>query len=173
MADRRIGGRGGGHRAAGAVRMDAVVVSWSYRPSAPSDASWIAELRAVVMRPDLERLGRFDPVRVRQRFLDAFEPQLTRVIVVEGVDIGTIAVRPAAEAVWIEHFYLAPEWHGRGVGGAVLGATLAEARDDASPAPYRLNVLQGSGARRLYERHGFVVESEDEVDVFMKRVPVS
>jgi hypothetical protein len=36
-----------------------------------------------------------------------------------------------------------------------------------------LNVLQGSGARRLYERHGFVVESEDEVDVFMKRVPVS
>lgn len=133
----------------------------------------MAELRAVVMRPDLERLGRFDPVRVRQRFLDAFEPQLTRVIVVEGVDVGTIAVRPATGAVWIEHFYLAPEWQGRGVGGAVLGATLAEARGDASRAPYRLNVLQGSAARRLYERHGFVVESEDEVDVFMKRLPVS
>lgn len=130
-------------------------------------------MRAVVMRPDLERLGRFDPVRVRQRFLDAFEPQLTRVIVVEGVDVGTIAVRPATGAVWIEHFYLAPEWQGRGVGGAVLGATLAEARGDASRAPYRLNVLQGSAARRLYERHGFVVESEDEVDVFMKRLPVS
>lgn len=130
-------------------------------------------MRAVVMRPDLERLGRFDPVRVRQRFLDAFEPQLTRVIVVEGVDVGTIAVRPAVGAVWIEHFYLAPEWQGRGVGGAVLGATLAEARGDASRAPYRLNVLRGSAARRLYERHGFVVESEDEVDVFMKRLPVS
>lgn len=152
--------------------MDDVVVSWSYRSSALSDASWVAEMRAVVMKPDLERLGRFDPVRVRQRFLDAFEPQLTRVIVAEGVDVGTIAVRPAADAVWIEHFYLSPEWQGRGLGGAVLGATLAEARGDASRAPYRLNVLQGSAARRLYERHGFVVESEDEVDVFMKRVPV-
>jgi hypothetical protein len=36
------------------------------------------------------------------------------------------------------------------------------------PVLYRLNVLQGSPARRLYARHGFVVESEDEVDVFMR-----
>jgi hypothetical protein len=33
--------------------------------------------------------------------------------------------------------------------------------------PFRLDVLQGSPARRLYERHGFVLESEDPVDVFM------
>jgi hypothetical protein len=33
--------------------------------------------------------------------------------------------------------------------------------------PFRLNVLQGSPARRLYERHGFVLETEDPVDVFM------
>lgn len=32
---------------------------------------------------------------------------------------------------------------------------------------YRLNVLRGSPARGLYERHGFVVDSEDDVDVFM------
>ncbi len=36
------------------------------RPAVATDAAWIAELRAVVMRPDLERLGRFDPVRVRR-----------------------------------------------------------------------------------------------------------
>jgi hypothetical protein len=29
--------------------------------------------------------------------------------------------------------------------------------------------LQGSRARALYERNGFVVESEDAVDVFMVR----
>jgi hypothetical protein len=33
----------------------------------------------------------------------------------------------------------------------------------------RLNVLQGSAARRLYERHGFVVETQDPIDVFMVR----
>ena len=44
-----------------------------------SDALWIAELRALVLRPDLERLGRFDPVLVRQRILSAFDPVVTQV----------------------------------------------------------------------------------------------
>jgi hypothetical protein len=35
----------------------------------------------------------------------------------------------------------------------------------------RLNVLRGSPARRLYERHGFSLESEDPVDEFMVREP--
>lgn len=148
-------------------------MSWSYRPSSPSDASWIVDLRAVVLRPDLERLGRFDPLRVRQRFLDAFVPRHTRVLVVEGADIGVVAVRPEADCVWIEHFYLAPQWQGRGLGGAVLADVLVEARGVADPVPFRLNVLQGSAARRLYERHGFTVESEDDVDVFMKMDPVA
>jgi hypothetical protein len=34
-----------------------------------------------------------------------------------------------------------------------------------------LNVLRGSRARRLYERHGFGVETEDPVDVLMVREP--
>lgn len=127
----------------------------------------MAELRAIVMRPDLERLGRFDPVRVRQRFLDAFAPQHTRVIVVDGEDVGLIAVRVELDAVWIEHFYLAPDWQGRGLGSAVLADVLVES-SAAYERPFRLNVLQGSPARRLYERHGFVLESEDAVDVFLK-----
>ncbi|MFJ2542512.1 GNAT family N-acetyltransferase [Microbacterium sp. NPDC087589] len=128
----------------------------------------MAELRAVVMRPDLERLGRYDPVRVRQRFLDAFVPENTRVIVVDGEDVGLVAVRHERDALWIEHFYLAPESQGRGIGAAVLAHLLA---DGDGTRPFRLNVLQSSPARRLYERHGFVLESEDAVDVFMKAGP--
>ncbi|WP_341955223.1 GNAT family N-acetyltransferase [Microbacterium sp. LWH13-1.2] len=126
----------------------------------------MAELRAVVMRPDLERLGRYDPVRVRQRFLDAFAPENTHVIVVDGEDVGLIAVRGEPDAGWIEHFYLAPGSQGRGLGSAVLARVLMER--GAAGQPFRLNVLQGSPARRLYERHGFVLESEDTVDVFLK-----
>lgn len=44
-------------------------------------------------------------------------------------------------------------------------------RADADGLVVRLNVLQGSAARRLYERHGFTVETEDPVDVFMVRRP--
>ncbi len=125
----------------------------------------MAELRATVLRADLERVGRFDQTRVRRRFLDAFIPENTRVIVIDGEDVGLVAVRPERDATWIEHFYISPQRQGRGLGSEVL-AHLLSSSDGLRP--FRLNVLQGSPARRLYERHGFVVESEDAVDVFMK-----
>lgn len=142
---------------------------WSLRAASADDAHWIAELRAVVLRADLERLGRFDPVRVRQRFLSAFDPAVTQVVVTDGRDVGSIAVRLEDDALWIEHFYLRPELQGRGIGSSVLRTHL----DAASDRPFRLNVLQGSQARALYERNGFVVESEDPVDVFMVRPPAA
>lgn len=142
------------------------MTTWEFRAAGQADAEWMAELRAVVMRPDLERLGRFDPVRVRTRFLDAYVPEATRVVMVDGADAGLVAVRPERDETWIEHFYLDPSVQGRGIGGAVLSALLAEG---AAGGAFRLNVLQGSPARRLYERHGFVAHAADEIDVFMTR----
>ncbi|WP_341945731.1 GNAT family N-acetyltransferase [Microbacterium sp. LWH11-1.2] len=131
------------------------------RPAESADLDWLADLRAIVLRADLERLGRYDAVRVRQRLRDAYDPSVTRTVVVDGEDVGCIAVRREDDTYWIEHFYLARSHQGRGVGGRILTMVL---QDDVL---YRLNVLQGSAARRLYERHGFVVDREDEVDVFM------
>lgn len=139
---------------------------WNFRPSVFADATWMAELRAVVMRPDLERLERYDPARVRQRFLDAFLPAHTRVIQVGGVDVGLVAVRTGDDGVWIEHFYLDPAHHGRGIGRWALAQIL---RTDTAGRPFRLNVLQGSRARRLYERHGFALVSEDPIDVYLMK----
>ncbi|WP_242454412.1 GNAT family N-acetyltransferase [Bailinhaonella thermotolerans] len=131
----------------------------------------MAELRAVVLRADLERLGRYDPHRVRQRFRDGFEPAHTWVIEVDGGPAGSVALRPEDDCRWLEHFYLDPGLQGRGIGTAVLGELLE--RCDREGVTVRLNVLQGSAARRLYERHGFTLETEDEVDVFMVRHPLS
>jgi len=143
--------------------------TWSLRPAGPADIEPIAEVRAVVMRPDLERLGRFDEHRVRRRFRDAFDAPHTSVILADGRFAGCVALRPTEHGHCLEHFYLAPDFQGRGLGSAVLRTLLA--RTDATVEPVRLNVLQGSAARRLYERHGFTVESEDPVDVFMVREP--
>ncbi|MFJ3712880.1 MULTISPECIES: GNAT family N-acetyltransferase [unclassified Streptomyces] len=142
---------------------------WSLRSASSADVETIAELRATVMRPDLERLGRFDEHRVRQRLRDSFSAQYTSVIVVGGALAGCVTLRPAPQGQWLESFYLDPGVQGRGLGSAVL-RTLLE-RTDAEGVPVRLHVLQGSAARRLYERHGFTVEDEDPVDVHMVRRP--
>jgi GNAT superfamily N-acetyltransferase len=86
------------------------------------------------------------------------------VVLHEDRAIGCLALRPDGDVIWLEHFYLAPAWQGRGIGDALLRRITAEA------GTLRLNVLQGSPARRLYERHGFVVDTEDEIDVYMSRL---
>ncbi|MFF3307390.1 GNAT family N-acetyltransferase [Streptomyces sp. NPDC002952] len=143
---------------------------WVMRAATAADIEPVAELRAVVMRADLERLGRYDERRVRQRLRANFEPAHTWVIEVGGAFAGCVALRPVEGALWLEHFYLAPHHQGSGIGSAVLRALLEPCDREATPV--RLNVLRGSAARRLYERHGFVCEAEDPVDVFMVREPV-
>ncbi|WP_411734191.1 GNAT family N-acetyltransferase [Paeniglutamicibacter sp.] len=141
-----------------------MLTSFSLRAATDTDARWIAELRAIVLRDDLQRLGRYDPVRVRQRFLDGFDAGHAKVILVDGVEAGSITLRPTIDCQWIEHFYIDRCRQGRGLGGSVLADVMSRHFDSR---PFRLNVLAGSPAQRLYLRHGFSVESEDPIDVYM------
>ncbi|WP_230195179.1 GNAT family N-acetyltransferase [Streptomyces coriariae] len=145
------------------------MADWVTRPATADDVEAVAEVRAVAMRADLERLGRYDEHRVRQRLRDGFIPAHTRIIEVNGTLAGCVALRPAVDAHWLEHFYLAPHAQGRGIGTAVLRELVETA--DRSALRLRVDVLQGSPARRLYERHGFTLEEEDAVDVFLVRAP--
>ena len=142
---------------------------WVLRSGVDADVEQIAELRAAVMRADLERLGRYDEHRVRQRLRDSFSTRDTSVIMVGRELAGCVTVRPVDGGQFLEHFYLAAHHQGRGIGSAVL-RTLLE-RADAQGLTVRLIVVQGSDARRLYEHHGFVMEAEDPIDVHMVRPP--
>ena len=62
---------------------------------------------------------------------------------------GHVALLPG----WIDHLYVDPPFHGRGIGGALV--TLAQREQDE----LRLYTFQSNTrARALYERHGFVIE---------------
>ncbi|MEV6965214.1 GNAT family N-acetyltransferase [Hamadaea sp. NPDC051192] len=139
---------------------------WTLRPATAGDVDAVAELRAVVLRPDLERVGRYDEHRVRERLRERWNPEDNQVIEVGGVFAGNVALRVDEDGHWLENFYLDPSVQGRGVGSAVLEQVLSEC-----DSPVRLQVLQGSPARRLYERHGFTAYAEDAVDVWMVRQP--
>ncbi|MFJ1705845.1 GNAT family N-acetyltransferase [Kitasatospora sp. NPDC088346] len=155
------------HSAAGGP--PAPAAGWVLRAAVVADVEEIAELRAEVMRADLERLGRYDEQRVRQRLRDSFSPRYTSVVEVDGELAGCVTVRPVEGRYWLEHFYLATHRQGNGLGSAVLHAVLA--RTDARGTAVALHVLQGSAARRLYERHGFTVQAQDPVDVLLVRPP--
>ncbi|MER5884507.1 GNAT family N-acetyltransferase [Streptomyces sp. NPDC001941] len=145
------------------------MADWEMRRPRAGDLELLVEVRAEAMRADLVRLGRYDEHRVRQRLRDSWEPAHAWIIEVAGAFAGSVALRPAEDAHWLEHFFLDPRTQGDGVGTAVLAELLE--RCDRDGTRVRLIVLRGSAARRLYERHGFVTVDEDPVDVHMLREP--
>ena len=121
------------------------------------------------MRESLERIGRFDPRRARDRFLAAFDPALTRHVVVDGERVGFVVVRPEGDGLLLDHLYIAPSAQGRGVGAAVLADVLAHA--DARRLPVRVGALRESEANGFYLRHGFELVEQAEWDNFYRRAP--
>ncbi|NOU85455.1 GNAT family N-acetyltransferase [Paenibacillus sp. LMG 31460] len=135
------------------------------RQSQNSDVETIANLRAIVLRNDLTRLGRFDEEKVRQRFRNSFDSDHTWIIESDSSFVGCVALKPTLDGYLLEHFYIYPNYQGKGVGSHVLKKLLEQ--NDVKGRRVTLNVLQGSSAKRLYERFGFKVESEDLIDVYM------
>lgn len=119
------------------------------------------------MRQSLERIGRFDPVRARERFLSGFSPVHTRHILVDGIRAGFVVVKPQDGGLLLDHLYLDPQFQNMGVGAAVLARVFAEA--DTNRLALRVGALRGSDANRFYVRHGFQLVKEDTWDNYYVR----
>jgi len=78
-------------------------------------------------------------------------------------------MRPGADAIKMDSFYLQRRFHNTGLGTRILKVLLAEA--DASRKPVRLEVLNGSPVHRFYERHGFARLRGDEIEAEYERPP--
>ena len=141
----------------------------TYEAASPADLDGLVELRLAAMHESLARIGRFDPVRARERFARSFDPAHTRHILVDGQRVGFIVVKPQAEGLLLDHFYVSPTHQGRGIGGRALADVLVDA--DARHLPVHLGALRESASNRFYVRHGFQQVGESEWDLFYRRDP--
>ena len=133
----------------------------------PSDFEALAAIRIEAMRESLERIGRFDPVRARERFRSGFTPEYTRHILVDGERVGFVAIKPQGDTLLLDHLHVQPGSQGRGVGAAVLTQIFAEA--DAGKLPVRVGALRDSDSNRFYARHGFQLVERGEFDNYYVR----
>lgn len=132
---------------------------------AAGDFERMADLRAEALRESLERLGRFDPVRVRERLRSAFEPACMRHILLNGERVGYLTLIPHAgsNSLRLHHLYIHPASQGHGVGAWALEWVKAQGR--AAGQDITLGALRGSDANRFYLRHGFWLVEEQEFDL--------
>jgi ribosomal protein S18 acetylase RimI-like enzyme len=131
-------------------------------PASESDAEQLASARVIAMRESLERIGRFNPQRARERFLANFSPSHTRHIVHDGQRVGFIVVREDGRDLLLDHLYIRPESQSLGIGTAVLSQLFFEAK--AQGKAIRVGALRESASNRFYERHGFQLIERAEFD---------
>lgn len=148
---------------------ESLPVNLALATTTESDADTLVSIRIAAMRESLERIGRFDLQRARERFLASFDPALCRFTEADGIQAGFNVTRPQQDHWLLDHLYILPEHQGRGIGAAVLGDVFKSA--DAQGMPIRLGALRGSDSNRFYRRDGFVQTDEAEWDIYYVRHP--
>ena len=98
--------------------------------------------------------GRWDDVRWNTFFRRHYDPSLTRIIVVDGHDVGILRVEERPAEVWLDTVEIAPEQQGRGLGSTIVRAVLADARSRNRAVGLQVN--RANRARLFYERLGFI-----------------
>jgi RimJ/RimL family protein N-acetyltransferase len=135
------------------------------RPRTDDDAGLLRALFAASRRDELALLG-WGPeeqqsfvdlqLLARERHRDATRPGAAlEIVTLDDIPVGQLDLDRTDAGVEVVEIALVPGLQGHGLGTAVLGQVLAEA--DAADLPVHLNVeVTNAGARRLYERLGFV-----------------
>ena len=131
----------------------------------------LAEIRAISMKPSLIALGRFDESRVRNRFLEKFDPKNTYKIMLNNELIGFYATTDKDDHLYLNHLYILPQFQRKGCGGSVI--THIKSKASSSGKPIRLGALRGSDSNFFYLKHGFVKTHEDEFDIYYQFNQVS
>jgi len=143
------------------------VIAVHFQAVRAEDAEALVALRIAAMRESLERIGRFDPLRARERFLSSFDPARTRHIVANGRRVGFVVTTPRAAWLSLDHLYIEPASQGHGLGAAVLADVFEEA--ERLGLPVRVGALKQSDSNGFYQRHGFQLVEEGEFDCYYAR----
>ena len=67
------------------------------------DIDTLVQIRIDAMRESLERIGRFNPARARERFLASFNAAFCRYVLVDGEKAGFVLVKPEPDQLLLDH----------------------------------------------------------------------
>ena len=139
----------------------------SLAPVAWGDFEALLAIRVEALRESLERLGRFDPERARERLAAGFKPEHMHHITQGGARVGFITLRPDAGAVpptmQLDHLYVRPVHQNQGIGAWALNWAKTQAAKQG--CDITLSALKHSAANCFYLSHGFVQVDESEFDL--------
>lgn len=142
------------------------------RPATGDDFEFVYRLNESNFRLYVERVRGWDEEAERRAMRGVFRPGVDDIVASNGCDIGVFAVDRHETKLHLRHIELLPEYAGRGIGTALIGDLLDEARERRLPVTLRV-ARANTHARRLYEKLGFRVVEETPDKLHMAAAPKS
>jgi len=138
------------------------------REAKESDEIFVDTLTRISMRPFVEAVWQTEAEREYYYTLNPFEAERTKIVQLEGKDVGRITLRDDKEGRWIVAIHLMPEAQGKGIGRYLLTKVIEKATQEQKDL--YLTVLKVNPARHLYAKLGFEVYDERNHRYYMKRL---
>jgi GNAT superfamily N-acetyltransferase len=133
----------------------------SQRAATWDDVEWLEPFYESIMRPYYVELNLFWD---STKFREYFDPKLTQIIQVDGVDIGLIKTEERLDCIYLGDIQIQSEYRNKGIGTSLIESVIRSA--SIVNRPVRLRVLRGNPAKNLYLRLGFKeVEKLDDCDI--------
>jgi GNAT superfamily N-acetyltransferase len=142
------------------IYIEANCMKVSQRATTWDNFEWLEPFYESIMRPYVELTHTWD----KTKFREYFDPKLTKIIQVDGVDIGMLKVEERIDCIYLGDIQIQQEYRNKGIGISLIESVIRSAV--IANKPLRLRVLRGNPAKNLYLNLGFrEIEKLDNSDV--------
>ncbi len=136
----------------------------------PNDSEFAYRAKRAAFKEYVEQVWGWDEDEQRRLHERRFEAHDFRVINLDGIDVGIVAVAVAPDCVKVHQLFLLPEHQGKGIGRRCMSLILEEARQLGLPV--RLRVMKVNlRALAFYRRLGFTCTGETDTHDLMEKDP--
>jgi ribosomal protein S18 acetylase RimI-like enzyme len=122
------------------------------------------------IRPYAEQtFGIWQEAHVRSMLAGNISAGVTKIIMAVAKPVGVLTVKELETHFQLDQLFVLPEYQRNGIGTELVRQILQRAKH--LEVPVRLRVLRVNPAKRLYERMGFLVTSEEPERFYMQSAP--
>jgi ribosomal protein S18 acetylase RimI-like enzyme len=136
------------------------------RPACSDDYDFALRLYVEAIRPLAGAWIKWVEADQEAQFASLWRQDDTRIITLDGQEIGWVEFRSTGDELFLKQLYIAPKHQRQGIGSQIIRLLNERARTAKSMA---LFVLKNNPAFRFYERHGFEVVRETHTTLVMRR----
>jgi ribosomal protein S18 acetylase RimI-like enzyme len=129
------------------------------RDAEHADYHLVEKLYLDTMQPLLSELDAWDRDEFRERIRQSFNPDETRIVVLDGRDIGFFHVIETDADIKIAQLHLVDGYRGQGIGTKLILELISRAKRFGKTVS--LSAPRNNPAIALYERLGFRTQRDD------------